>query len=682
MLLPDTFSPLWVSLQTASVATALAAVAGTLAARWMLSHRGRSRGLLDGILTLPLVLPPTVVGFLLLLLLGKNGPVGQLLERFGIALIFTWTAAVLAATVVAFPLMYKTVLSAFEQVDATLIDSARTLGASEERIFWQILLPLAWPGVIAGTILAFARSLGEFGATLMVAGSIPGVTQTMPIAIFFAAEAGKMGVALVWVLLMVAISLGAIAGLNYANRRRAARTTPIQQAVQRGFNWLYFRTPASSYRGGRSRRFPEGGSPGDREFPTAWPSAPRPDPAPTAPIASLSPHLTEALRQAAEQATEPVATGAIATRLRPAPRAAAGAAAAHLLVEIEKRVPGFELQVSFQSDREPLGLLGASGSGKSMTLRCIAGLETPTQGRIVLNGRVLFDAERRINLPSRQRHVGLVFQHYALFPHLTVAQNIAFGMQAMPRRQRAAEVASYLERLDLTGLGDRYPRQLSGGQQQRVALARALAIHPDILLLDEPLSALDTHLRSQIEKLLVEVLAEYSGITLFITHKLEEAYRLCPKLLVLGNGRVLAAGAKEAIFQAPPTFAVARVTECKNFSRARRLGEHSLEALDWGCSLELARPIPADLHYVGLRAHHLQFPLTAESCNTFPVWLAAIAETQHSVTLYLKLHERPSSTQDYHLQAEIYRDKWESLRDRPLPWLVRLEPGRLIALSQ
>ncbi|NER52367.1 MAG: molybdate ABC transporter permease subunit [Symploca sp. SIO1A3] len=189
--MPLELSPLWISLKTATVATIFAFLAGIMVAGWMFGYRGKGKGLMDGLFTLPLVLPPTVVGFLLLLLLGKNSPLGQLLYQWEITLIFSWPAAVIAATVVAFPLMYKTVLGAFEQVNRDLINCARTLGASEWRIFLEVLLPLAWPGVIAGTILTFARALGEFGATLMLAGSIPGKTQTMPIAIFFAAEAGN-----------------------------------------------------------------------------------------------------------------------------------------------------------------------------------------------------------------------------------------------------------------------------------------------------------------------------------------------------------------------------------------------------------------------------------------------------------------------------------------------------------
>jgi len=689
--MPEDLTPLWISLKTAFVATVLAAFLGILVARRMMTYRGKTRGLIDGVLTLPLVLPPTVVGFLLLLLLGKNSPVGQFLDQLGVSIIFTWTAAVMAATVVAFPLMYKTVLGSFEQVDLTLISSARTLGASEWRIFWQILLPLAWPGVLAGTVLAFARALGEFGATLMVGGSIPGVTQTIPIAIFFAAEAGRMEVALAWVLLMVAVSLVVIVGINYANRGKSHKTTAVNDLVKRGFNGIFFGT----LRGDQFKLFPIGPMPGatfpnpgsafsqDKDGggkgnsgkvpalvgPSAWEKFVPGAKAEWMPVAGFPQAAPEPALAAAPQTLSQVAAEIAAQP------------SAELVVYIEKQVAGFHLKVAFNTDHEPLGLLGASGSGKSMTLRCIAGLETPSEGRIVLNGRVLFDAKKGINVPSRDRKVGLVFQNYALFPHLTVAQNIAFGMGHIPKKNRVAEVTRYLDQIGLTGLGDRYPHQLSGGQQQRVALARALAIQPDILLLDEPLSALDAYLRSHIEKLLIEVLSQYRGITLFITHKLEEAYRVCTNLLVLSGGEIQAEGTKEAIFEHPPTYEVAKVTECKNFSRARRLDDYYVEALDWGCRLEVSTPVTTDTGYVGLRAHHIKFSESGGNRNTHPGWLAMITETQHRVSLYIKLHSAPQSPHDYHLQAEIYRDKWNALKERPFPWNITLEPESLITMT-
>ncbi|MDB9311713.1 molybdate ABC transporter permease subunit [Spirulina sp. CS-785/01] len=608
-------TPIWISLKTACLATVLAFFAGIVVARLMLAYRGKFRGVLDGVLTLPLVLPPVVVGFGLLVIFGKNSPLGQVLNQLGVRVIFTWSATVIAATVVAFPLMYKTVLSAFEQVEPTLVSCARTLGASEGRIFWLVLLPLAWPGVVAGTILTFARALGEFGATLLVSGNIEGVTQTMPIALYFAAEGGRMGVALGWVVLMVGISLGAIAFIHQGHQSH--RFIPHNTLTRRGLNWLFFGTATPKV--GNS--------------------------VPSSPVIPRKP----------------------------------GSA---LAVDIEREVPGFRLQAAFQTGKEALGLLGGSGSGKTMILRCIAGLDTPTQGEIVLNGRVLFSSRRGINLPSRDRKVGLVFQNYALFPHLTVAQNIAFGLQHLPKPARFEQVTRYLDMMQLGGLAHRYPMQLSGGQQQRVALARALAIQPDILLFDEPLSALDTYLRSFIEKLLIEVLGSYEGVTLFITHKLEEAYRVCENLLVIGEGQILAAGTKEEIFERPPTTQVAKVTECKNITVARRLEQKFVEVPAWGCRLKVIEPIPEPLNYIGIRAHHVRFARSSEEVNIVPSWLAMISETQHRVTLYVKLNSPPQSSQDYHLQVEVYREKWEQLKDVAFPWRVFLDPFRLILMAR
>lgn len=201
------FSPLWISIKTSIAATFIVFFIGIAIAWFMAGYKGKAKGVLDGILTLPMVLPPTVVGFILLMIIGKNFPLGQLLSGFGITLIFTWVATVIAATVVAFPLMYRTCVGAFSQIDVNVINAARTLGVSEWRIFWKIVVPMAWPGIAAGTVLAFARALGEFGATIMIAGSIPGKTQTIPIAIYFAVANGETGNAVKWVILIFIISL-------------------------------------------------------------------------------------------------------------------------------------------------------------------------------------------------------------------------------------------------------------------------------------------------------------------------------------------------------------------------------------------------------------------------------------------------------------------------------------------
>lgn len=210
-------SPLWISTKTAFTATVITFFLGIAAAWFVAGYRGRLKGIVDSVLTLPMVLPPTVVGFFLLIIFGRNGPIGKLLYSLGTQIIFSWSAAVIAASVVAFPLMYKTARGAFEQVDKNLIYAARTLGISEWKIFWRVTVPLAWPGIAAGTVLSFARALGEFGATLMIAGNIPGKTQTIPIAIFFAAEGGEMGEALIWVVLIFIISLTVMTLMNYWN---------------------------------------------------------------------------------------------------------------------------------------------------------------------------------------------------------------------------------------------------------------------------------------------------------------------------------------------------------------------------------------------------------------------------------------------------------------------------------
>ncbi len=601
-------SPLWISLRIAAVATLVTFFLGTAAAHFMYGYRGRWRSLLDGLFLAPLVLPPTVLGFLLLLLLGKNGPLGILLSAAGINVVFTWVAAVITATVVAFPLMYKTTLSAFEQIDRSLQQAARTLGASEIAVFYQITLPLSLPGLLAGTTLAFSRALGEFGATLMLAGNIPGRTQTLPMAIYFAVEAGEFREAALWSFAILSLSLGSIVLIN----RFAYQKTRFRRNTLFGLQKNISSPSLSSF--------------------------------------------------------------------------SASLAFSRLEIHIRKQLPKFRLNVSFVADNQrPLGLLGASGAGKSLILRCIAGIETPDEGRIVLNGRVLFDSMQGINLPACDRNVGILFQNYALFPHLSVADNVAFGLRQLPSLQPSevnAAVFQQLSSVQLESLSQRYPSELSGGQQQRVALARALASQPEVLLLDEPFSALDTHLRSQIEQQLIARLQTYSGITFLVTHNLEEAYRVCDNLLVVKSGSLAAHGPKHQIFEQPRTVAMAKLTGCKNFSPAILHAPQQVEATDWQCILHTVEPIPANLSQIGIRAHQITFlaPHHPPQPNAFPCWLAATSETPHRMTLYLKLHCPPDHSRDYHLQVEVFKEKWAVLKVRSLPWIVFLEPLRLVLL--
>lgn len=211
-------SPLWLSLRVALLATLITFCLGLLAARLVAAMR-RGRGVLDGLLTLPLVLPPTVVGFFLLVVFGKNGFLGDLLSRIGAPVVFTWGGAVIASIVVSFPLMYRTARGAFEQMDQNLLSAGRTLGMSERTLFFKVMLPNSIPSVMAGTVLAFARALGEFGATIMLAGNIPGKTQTVSIAIYTAVQGGNWDIAYRWMLIIVSISLLTIVLMNAWSRK-------------------------------------------------------------------------------------------------------------------------------------------------------------------------------------------------------------------------------------------------------------------------------------------------------------------------------------------------------------------------------------------------------------------------------------------------------------------------------
>ena len=356
-----------------------------------------------------------------------------------------------------------------------------------------------------------------------------------------------------------------------------------------------------------------------------------------------------------------------------------------LEVEIERQFPGFALRVAFTAGTQPVGILGASGSGKTMTLRAIAGLYTPARGRIALDGRVLFDSAKGVNLPSRERKVGLLFQQHALFPHLTVYENIAFGLRKVRAAELDRQVSEQISAMHLSGMEKHYPNQLSGGQQQRVALARALAPEPRALLLDEPFSALDTHLRSQLERQLHETLSGYEGVTLLVSHNLEEIYRLCEELVVLDRGSVIAQGPREEIFRWPPNRQVALLTGCKNFSRAQAHESHCVEAIDWKCTLRVEREVPSATAEVAIRAHHIAVGPgnvggQASPQNTFPCWLAAFSEAPFHVTLFLRLHAPAVDPSDYHLQVEITQEQWARVKSEPLPWLAHLDPERLFLL--
>jgi molybdate transport system permease protein len=603
--LPTDSSPLIISLATTCAATIATFFLGLLAARLMYDVRGSLRAWIDGVLTLPLVLPPTVVGFFLLLTFGRRSFIGHALEGIGITIVFSWPATVIAATVVAFPLMYRTALGAMEQVNPTLLQAARTLGASEWVVFRRVLLPLAAPGVVAGTVLAFARALGEFGATLMLAGNIPGRTQTMPIAIFSAVESGDMRGALLWVLLIVVLSLAIIRLLNQQGSFKRLSRRRVELATAR---------PPASH-----------------------------------------PASFRSIDQTARSAM--------------------------LELDVHRTLENFDLHVDLSTGRGAVGLLGASGAGKSMTLRMISGVSAPDRGRIVLNGRVLFDNASGVNIPSARRRIGVVFQDYALFPHLTVTENVGFGLRALPEEERRARVEEQLALLQISELSNSYPKEISGGQRQRVAIARCMAIEPDALLLDEPFAALDPHLRRQMEEQLRKTLASYNGVVVFVTHDMEEAFRFCSDLVVLDSGRVIASGPKHQLFERPETVAAARLTGCKNIVSACPLTSDRVAVGTWDCELVAAGQVSNKLTHIGFRSHQFVFQQPADDANTFPCWLVDISEAPHEMTLYLRLHASPQAGDAPHVQADVPKDVWRELSMQPQPWRVKFDPARILLLE-
>lgn len=313
-----------------------------------------------------------------------------------------------------------------------------------------------------------------------------------------------------------------------------------------------------------------------------------------------------------------------------------------LFVEIRKRLGDFTLDARFETDDPVTGLLGASGCGKSMTLKCIAGVETPNEGRIVLDGETLFDSARGVNLPPQQRRVGYLFQHYALFPHMTVEQNILCGLHRerdnAARQRRLREMIAMMQ---LEGLEKHRPAQLSGGQAQRAALARMLVNEPRLLLLDEPFSALDSHLRDQLQPQFLSLLRSYGRQAVMVTHSRDEAYHLCSRLCVMDGGRILRAGGTKEVFADPGSEPAARLTGCKNIARAVKAGEYEVDVPEWGVRLTAAKPVPDGIRAVGLRAHYFH-PRAA--ANRFAVRLDCELEEPFEWILLFRYEEQDAAS--------------------------------------
>lgn len=332
-----------------------------------------------------------------------------------------------------------------------------------------------------------------------------------------------------------------------------------------------------------------------------------------------------------------------------------------LFVSLEKKLRDFTLKANFTVKDEVFALLGASGCGKSMTLKCIAGIERPDKGRIVLDGEILFDSDKGIDLPPQKRHMGYLFQNYALFPNMTVTENLRFVMQGN-NEDGSNIIQELLQRFHLEGLESAYPAALSGGQQQRVAFARILAAGAKLLLLDEPFSALDSYLKWQMETELMDLLPAYGKTALLVSHDRGEVYRLADRIAVINRGQMEAPADKKELFHNPRTLSATLLTGCKNISTAERLDESHIYAADWGLTLRTAEHTSTAIKYAGIRAHYLEPRETVSGENVFPMEVMRVIEDTFSYIVMI----RPKGKDVSPIRWELEKKDWQRLDVREI----------------
>ena len=359
-----------------------------------------------------------------------------------------------------------------------------------------------------------------------------------------------------------------------------------------------------------------------------------------------------------------------------------------LSVHIKKKLKDFELAVDFDMDEGIVGFLGSSGCGKSMTLKCIAGIETPDEGRIVLDDEVLFDKKSGINLSPQKRKVGYLFQNYALFPHMNVYDNIAFGLKI---KKMSKDVIDQKVMRMLLEWKDSYPSQISGGQQQRAALARMMAAEPKFLLLDEPFSALDAYLKEKLMQEMMTYLNQFKKGVIMVSHSRDEVYQMCSDTVIMHQGMIETLGKTKEIFDNPGTVNAARLTGCKNISRATKTGTHEVYASDWDIKLTFPEQteIPSNLTHVGIRAHEIH-PIVSKDTNlkdmdsnesiklnTMDCQLERISEAPFEMYLIL---QNKSGKNTSPLWWKVTKKEWQEIGEK-VPETVELPAEHIILLK-
>ena len=355
-----------------------------------------------------------------------------------------------------------------------------------------------------------------------------------------------------------------------------------------------------------------------------------------------------------------------------------------LYVKIKKNYGNFVLDAEFEAKNETMALLGASGCGKSLTLRCIAGIVRPDDGQIVSNGITLFDSRRRINLSPQKRRVGLLFQNYALFPNMTVEGNIMAVLSKSGRRDRRERFSSLVKKFYIGGLENHYPAQLSGGQQQRVAIARIMASDPSLLMLDEPLSALDSYLRWQLEDELAKTLGSFPGEALYVSHNRDEVLKLCDRVCVIDRGRFEKPRPAGELFESPETLASALLSGCKNYSRIE-FADGGPRAMDWNVRIKCAKPIGEDTSHIGVRAHYVSImPGEAPEAigeNAIPCRVLRI--TNDIFTVIVSVHPLGTDPENdfSRIRAELPKGSLRGLSEGDLVTAV-IKPGDVMPLRR
>lgn len=515
---------LGLSLRTSLTATVLCLVFGVPLAIVLARTRFPGQRVVRALVLLPLVLPPVVAGIALLYTFGRRGLIGQLLSSWGIDIAFSTTAVVLAQTFVALPFLVLSLEGALRTFGGRYETVAATLGAGPTTTFLRVTLPLLLPAVVSGAVLSFARALGEFGATLTFAGSLAGTTRTLPLEIYLQREtdpdaAVALSLVLVLVAVLIVVASQWLAGLQPGARRAKLAGRPEDD-------------PESN--DGRAA----GGD---------------------------SPRLRGRRHTTAGRA-DAIGVGVPSDEdadVVPQRRRAA------VSIDTAFRHDARDVEVSFEVGAgETVAVLGPNGSGKSTALGVIAGVLAPDAGSRIHSSRALFD--HGVNVPPHRRGVALLAQDALLFPHLSVLENVAFGPRSAGASRHVARKTAlrWLERVDAASLADRMPATLSGGQAQRVAIARALATDPDVLLLDEPMSALDVRVASDLRRLLRTVLADRT--TILVTHDVVDALTLADRALVMNRGRVVEQGSPRDLIERPRTPFMAQLAGLNFFEGERR----------------------------------------------------------------------------------------------------------------